>query len=118
MSKILPKVQISKQELSISQILRIHGKQFKQIQRDFSDERNGRCAMGVILSYYGWDGKLNSLSHASPTSQTARRAMTRIGISGSWIMKQNDSGYTFDEIADYIERYYESLDYCAHSTEE
>jgi hypothetical protein len=23
----------------------------------YSDGRNGRCAIGVIMSYYGWNGK-------------------------------------------------------------
>jgi hypothetical protein len=101
-------LQIQQQELSISQVLRIYGKQFKQIKRRFSDERNGRCAMGVILSYYGWNGRLNSLCDASPSSRAARQAMRSAGISRSHIMDQNDSGYTFDEIADHLEQYYES----------
>lgn len=102
-------LQTQRQEFSISQILRIYGKQFKQIKRRFSDDRNGRCAMGVILSYYGWDdGKLNSLFEASPSSRAARQAMRSTGISRSYIMDHNDSGYTFDEIANYVERYHES----------
>ncbi|HZA70235.1 MAG TPA: hypothetical protein VE548_11105 [Nitrososphaeraceae archaeon] len=47
-----------KQELSVSQILRVNGKQFTQITEQYSDGRNGRCAMGVILSYFGWDASL------------------------------------------------------------
>jgi hypothetical protein len=49
--------QILKQELAISQILRTYGKQFKQIAQQYSDRQNGRCALGVIMSYYGWNGK-------------------------------------------------------------
>jgi hypothetical protein len=94
--------QLTKQ-LSISQILRAYGKQFKQIKRKFSDERNGRCAMGVILSYYGWDGNLNSLYDASSSALAARQTLKSAGVSRSWIMDRNDSGYTFDEIADYID---------------
>jgi hypothetical protein len=45
--------QILKQELTISQILRTYGKQFKQIAQQYSDGYNGRCALGVIMSYYG-----------------------------------------------------------------
>jgi hypothetical protein len=45
-----------KQELTVSQILRVYGKQFKQIQMQYSDGRDGRCAIGVIMSYFGWDG--------------------------------------------------------------
>ena len=46
-----------KQELTVSQILRKYGKQFTQIQMQYSDGKNGRCAIGVIMSYFGWDGK-------------------------------------------------------------
>jgi hypothetical protein len=96
--------QLLAQELSVPQILRIYGKQFKQIKRRFSNEQNGRCAMGIILSYYGWDGKLNSLLDASASSRATRQALKSAGISRSCIMNQNDSGYTFDEIADYLDK--------------
>lgn len=46
-----------RQELTVSQILRVYGKQFTQITEKYSDGRNGRCAIGVIMSYYGWNGK-------------------------------------------------------------
>jgi len=92
------------QELSLPQILRVYGRKFKQIKRRFSDERNGGCAMGVILSYYGWDGKLNSLFDASASSRATRQALKKVGINRSCIMDQNDSGYTFDEIAEYLEK--------------
>ena len=69
--------QLQQQELTVSQILRVYGKQFKQIKRRFSDEQDGRCAMGVILSYWGWDGKLNSLCEASKSSQAARQALKK-----------------------------------------
>jgi hypothetical protein len=49
-----------RQELTISQILRTCGKQYRQIQNQYSDGHNGRCAMGVIMSYYGWNGKDDS----------------------------------------------------------
>jgi hypothetical protein len=45
--------QLLKEKLSISQILRIYGKQFTQITERYSDGCNGRCAIGVIMSYYG-----------------------------------------------------------------
>ena len=48
-----------RQDLTISQILRTYGKQFKQIHMQYSDRRNGRCAIGVIMSYYGWDGRID-----------------------------------------------------------
>jgi hypothetical protein len=40
--------QLLKQELTISEILRTYGKQFRQITERYSDGHNGRCAMGVI----------------------------------------------------------------------
>ena len=48
------------QQLTISQILREHGKQFRQIQKRYSDGHSGRCAIGVIMSYFGWSGKDDS----------------------------------------------------------
>jgi hypothetical protein len=49
-----------RQELTISQVLRTYGKQFRQITERYSDGHNGRCALGVIMSYYGWNGKDDS----------------------------------------------------------
>jgi hypothetical protein len=43
--------QLLKQEMTISQILRTYGNQFKQIRGQYSDGFNGRCAIGVIMSY-------------------------------------------------------------------
>ena len=48
---------LKQEKLSISQILRIYGKQFTQITERYSDGNNGRCVMGVIMSYFGWNGK-------------------------------------------------------------
>ena len=42
-----------RQELTVSQILRTYGKQFRQITERYSDGHDGRCALGVIMSYYG-----------------------------------------------------------------
>ena len=47
----------SKQEASISQIIRTYGKHFQQIRKRYTNRLGGRCVMGLILSYYGWDGK-------------------------------------------------------------
>lgn len=60
----------------MSQILRTNGKQFRQIQLQYSDGQNGRCAMGVIMSYFGWDGSdnfetVNSLLAPSDTLKQA-----------------------------------------------
>jgi hypothetical protein len=49
-----------RQELTVSQILRTYGKHYKQIKERYSDGGNGRCALGVIMSYYGWNGQDDS----------------------------------------------------------
>ncbi|MGB8641880.1 MAG: hypothetical protein WCD28_06305, partial [Nitrososphaeraceae archaeon] len=51
---------VLKQQLTISQILRTYGKQFRQIVERYSDGHDGRCALGVIMSHYGWNGKDDS----------------------------------------------------------
>jgi hypothetical protein len=95
-------VTILKEELSVSKILRIHGKKFSQVKRQFSDGYDGRCAIGVIMSYYGWDGKDDS--DAPKRLSFALFALENAGVSGKLIIKFNDSGATFDEIADYLDQ--------------
>jgi len=93
--------QLLKQELTISQILRGYGKQFTQIKQWCSDRRNGRCAIGVIMSYYNWNGKDD---FDTPNRLLdALVALGRDGISEDLIVRLNDSGMTFDEIADYLD---------------
>jgi hypothetical protein len=61
MSQLLQQQQqLLRQELTIPQILRVYGKRIKQVKKLYSDEPDGRCAIGVIMEYYGWDGKHNS----------------------------------------------------------
>jgi hypothetical protein len=90
-----------RQEITVSQILRIYGKQFRQIQLRYSDGNNGRCAMGVIMSYYGWDGKedfdVNNLLDASDVLKNA-------SIDFGLLIDLNDIGMSFDQIADYLDR--------------
>jgi hypothetical protein len=95
------KHQLLKQELTVSQILRIYGKQFTQITEQYSDGHNGRCAMGVIMSYFGWDGKDDV--RASRKLLSAFIALTHAGVSKDLVVQLNDSGMSFDEIADYID---------------
>ena len=95
--------QVLKQELTISQILRIYGKQFTQITEQYSDGHNGRCAMGVIMSYFGWDGKDDV--RASRKLLSAFIALTHAGVSKDLVVQLNDSGMSFDEIADFIDKY-------------
>ena len=89
-------------ELTISQILRIYGKQFRQIRLRYSDGNDGRCAMGVIMYYYGWDGRedfdaVNNLHDASDM-------LNHAGIDYGLLKDLNDSGLSFDEIANYLDK--------------
>ena len=91
-----------RQELTVSLILRVYGKQFTQITEKYSDGRNGRCAIGIIMSYYGWNGKDDT--QASGKLLGALIALGHAGIDKKLLIDLNDSGFTFDEIADYLER--------------
>ena len=94
--------QVMKQELSISQILRTYGKRFRQIRMQFSDGLNGRCVLGVIMSYYGWNG--HDDLEASKRFSSALIALRHAGIDENLLIDMNDSSFTFDEIADYLDR--------------
>jgi hypothetical protein len=91
-----------KQELTIAEILREYGKKFTQIQYQYSDRGNGRCAMGVIMSYYGWNGKDDA--NASSKLLGALIALRQAGIDKNLLIELNDSGFSFDEIANYFDR--------------
>jgi hypothetical protein len=91
-----------KEKLTISQILRAYGKLFTQITERYSDGRNGTCAIGVIMSYYDWNGKDDT--QASGKLLGALIALRHAGINKHLLIHLNDSGFTFDEIADYLER--------------
>ena len=93
--------QLKQEKLSISQILRIHGNQFTQITKRYSDGRNGRCAIGVLMSYYGWNGKDDS--DAASKLLGALIALRHAGIDKNLIIEMNDSGFTFDEVADCLD---------------
>ena len=97
--------QLLTQDLTVSQILRTYGKQFRQITEQYSDGHNGRCAMGVVMSYFGWDGK-----HDSDITISLRAALPILANASLrddfFIIELNDSGMTFDEIADYLDQHY------------
>jgi len=93
--------QLLKQELTVPQILRTYGKKFRQVRRRHSDGHDGRYAVGVIMSYYGWKGKDDS--HAGEKLLGASIALRHTGVSKDLIIRLNDSGKTFDEIADYLD---------------
>jgi hypothetical protein len=99
---IITASQQSNQESSISQIIRTYGKQFTQIRKQYTDGLSGRCVMGVIMSYYGWDGKC--ITNAERRLYAALVALRQAGISKELLIELNDSGATFDEIADYLDR--------------
>lgn len=88
-------------ESSISQIIRTYGKQFTQIRRQYTDGHGGRCVMGVIMSYYGWDGKC--ITNSERRLYAALVALRQAGISKELLVELNDSGASFDEIADYLD---------------
>jgi hypothetical protein len=92
----------SKQEASIPQIIRTYGKQFNQIRKRYTDGVGGRCVMGLIMSYYGWDGKC--ITNAERKLYAALVALRRAGINKELLIELNDSGATFDDIADYLDR--------------
>jgi hypothetical protein len=91
-----------RQELTVSQILRTYGKQYKQIQNQYSDGYNGRCAIGVIMSYSGWNGKDDS--QAASKLLGTLIALRYAGIDRNLLIDMNDSGMSFDEIADYLDK--------------
>jgi hypothetical protein len=95
--------QLLKQEMSVSQILRIYGKRFTQIRERYSDGLDGRCAIGVIMSYYGWDGKHKS----DVPRRCAFGALKSAGTDKDIVVQLNDSGTSFEEIADYLDQNYE-----------
>jgi hypothetical protein len=94
--------QVLKQKLTVSQILRIYGKQFKQIQFQYSDGDNGRCALGVIMSYFGWDDR----EDCNPTGWLlgASDVLKNVGIDYGLLIDLNDFDMSFDEIANYLDR--------------
>jgi hypothetical protein len=91
--------------MSVSQILRLYGKQFKQIRDQYTDGLNGRCAMGVIMSYYGWNGK--DWTGASSKLFAALFALRHAGISTDLLIDLNDSGMPFDNMVDYVDQCHE-----------
>ena len=92
-----------KQELTVSQILRTYGKQYRQITERYSDGDNGRCALGVIMSYYGWNGRDDS--QAASKLLGTLIALRSAGIDRNLLIDMNDSGMSFDEIAHYLDKF-------------
>ena len=97
-----PQQQQLTQNLTVPQILRTYGKQFRQITKRYSDRHDGRCALGVIMSYHGWNGKDDS--NASSKLLGALITLRQAGIDKNLLIELNDSGFSFDEIANYFDR--------------
>jgi hypothetical protein len=89
-----------KQDLTVPQILREYGKRFTQVRGRYSNGLNGRCALGVIMSYYGWNGKDDS--QAASKLLGTLIALRCAGVDKNLLIEMNDSGYSFNEIANYL----------------
>ena len=100
--KLVLKQQQYKQQLTVPQILSVYGKQFRQIQCRYSDKNNGRCAIGVIMSYFGWDGRVDF--DTAYDLLVASDMLKHAGVDEDLLIDMNDSGMSFDEIADYLDR--------------
>ncbi len=72
-----------------------------QVRKRYSDGHNGRCAVGVLMSYHGWNGKDDS--EAVRKLMKALVELKQVGISKEFVLQLNDSGMSFDKIADYID---------------
>ena len=94
--------QLLRQELTVSQILRVYGKKFTQITGQYSDGHDGRCAIGLIMSYFGWNGTDDY--RASRKLLNALVALAHTGASKDLVIQLNDSGMSFDELADYLDQ--------------
>jgi hypothetical protein len=66
------------------------------------DWRNGRCAVGVLMSYFGLDGKDDY--NAASGIFAAIGQLKYAGIDEDLLINLNDSGYSFDEIAEYLDK--------------
>jgi hypothetical protein len=75
---------------------------FKQVRERYTDGENGRCALDVLMSYFGWDGK-DCLDAASGLLAVADE-LEYAGINEDLLIELNDSVMTFGEIADYLDR--------------
>jgi hypothetical protein len=82
--------------------LRTYGKKFKQVRKRYSDGHDGRCAIGVVMSYFGWKDKDDS--EAGKKLMKALNELAQAGISKNIVLQLNDSGISFEKIADYIDQ--------------
>ena len=57
------------------------------------------------MSFYGWDGEVDS--RASKKLLRAFIALSNAGLNKDLVIQLNDSGMSFDEIADYLDHLHE-----------
>ena len=85
----------------LSQIIRSFT--FPQIQNLLADHKGGYCIMGGLYKYFGYDFAI--AKEFSTDSIPAYREIKKLcgDISLHHLIDMNNSGSTFDEIADYVE---------------
>ena len=102
MMMILQQQQQLKQKISISQILRTNSKQFRKITERYSDGRSGRCAIGLIMTNFGWVGECDS--DMISNLQIPLPSLGNIGLHDDFfIIGLNDSYMKFDEVVNYLD---------------
>jgi hypothetical protein len=58
--------------------------------------------MGVIMSYFGWNDQDGYQSSSKLLGTLI--ALRSAGIDKNLLIEMNDTGFSFDEIADYLDR--------------
>lgn len=58
----------------------------------YTNGRNGRCAVSVLMSYLGWEGRDDY--DAASGIFTALDGLKLVGINEDLLINLNDSGYT------------------------
>jgi hypothetical protein len=74
-------------------------------KKRYSDGGDGRCAVGVIMSYFGWNGK-DDLDSAKIVLATLNE-LKNTSVDKNFLINLNDLDLTFDQIADYLDGHYE-----------
>jgi hypothetical protein len=75
-----------------------------RLERGIPTDRQEDVLLGLIMSYYGWDGKC--ITNAERRLYAAQVALRRAGISKELLIELNDSGASFDDIANYLDKNY------------
>ena len=81
------------------------GQEFNSRQELKEHESTQHQKMSTLMSYYGWNGKRDSNSFDVARSLTSTlHALKNTGVQIDFIAQLNDSGSTFDEIADFLDK--------------